>query len=163
MPRTQRKDLNKKLFFENIPVLFIPLIIIFLDQYSKAAALKLLKLGEPVNLISGFFRLNLTFNTGAAFGMLKNQTLFFIAVSFIASLVIVINILRSSSKKGNIILVFILAGAIGNLIDRLRFGYVIDFLDVRFFSVFNLADISITIGAVLFVINSLLIRENEKY
>jgi len=158
MPRTSREDLKKKSVFKNAPAraVVVPALIIFLDQFSKFLALKNLSLARPLDIINGIFRLNLTFNTGAAFGILKNQTIFFIIISFAASVFIIFNILKSHNNKETIALLFILGGAAGNLIDRLRFGCVVDFLDLRFFTVFNLADTAITTGAVLFILTSIL-------
>ncbi|MDD5561203.1 MAG: signal peptidase II [Candidatus Omnitrophica bacterium] len=124
--------------------------VILLDQLSKFAAVKFLQLNTPVSLIKDFLYITLVYNRGAAFGMLKDQVLLFIAVSFF----VILFIFRHLKNKKNpaifkICLSLILAGAIGNLIDRLRFGYVIDFLDLRFWPVFNLADSALTIGALL--------------
>jgi signal peptidase II len=162
MPRTPREALKNKSVLGNIKALGILALIIFLDQYSKFLALKNLPVAGPKDLIGGIFRLNLTFNTGAAFGILKNQTIFFVIISLVASVFIISNILKSRSDKQAIALLFILGGALGNLIDRLRFGYVVDFLDLKFFTVFNLADTAITIGAAIFIMSSILSSKNEK-
>jgi signal peptidase II len=94
--------------------------------------------------------MTLVYNRGAAFGMLKNQLFFFVLISFFVILFIFLHL---KNKKipllYKISLSLILAGSVGNLIDRLRFGYVIDFLDLRFWPVFNLADSALTIGALL--------------
>ena len=131
-------------------ILIIVISIIFLDQLTKALAVNLLQLNTPVALINNFLYLTLVHNRGAAFGILKNQLLLFIAISFCAILFIFIHL---KEKKNSLLLKLalslILSGAVGNLIDRLRFGYVIDFLDFRFWPVFNLADSVLTIGALL--------------
>ena len=94
--------------------------------------------------------MTLVHNRGAAFGMLKNQLFLFVMISFFAILFIFLHL---KNKKNpflfKVSLSLILSGAVGNLIDRLRFGYVIDFLDLRFWPVFNLADSALTIGALL--------------
>ena len=124
--------------------------VIFLDQLSKFLAVSSLQLNTPVSLIKNFLYLTLVHNRGAAFGMLKNQLLLFVLISFFAILFIFLHL---KNKKNpflyNLSLSLILSGAVGNLIDRLRFGYVIDFLDFRVWPVFNLADSALTIGAVL--------------
>ncbi|MFA4993197.1 MAG: signal peptidase II [Candidatus Omnitrophota bacterium] len=124
--------------------------VVFLDQLSKFIAVRFLQLNTPVSLIKNFLYMTLVYNRGAAFGMLKNQLFFFILISL---LVILFIFLHLKNKKHpfvfKISLSLILAGSLGNLIDRLRFGYVIDFLDLRFWPVFNLADSALTIGALL--------------
>jgi len=97
-------------------------------------------------------------NTGAAFGLFKNSTFFFILVS-VAAVVVIGGILVRSVRLGeflkrklfNFSLVLIISGAMGNLIDRARFMYVIDFIDFRIWPVFNVADSSITIGTALLI------------
>lgn len=120
--------------------------VVILDQITKAKALASLKFGESRPIIDKFFHLTLVQNTGAAFGLFKNQAAFFILISVIAIIVIILFFL---SKKMDVYLplALILGGAIGNLIDRLRFGHVIDFLDFRIWPVFNLADACISVGA----------------
>ena len=131
-------------------ILIITISVLFLDQLTKFLAIKLLQLNTPVALIKNFLYLTLVHNRGAAFGMFKNQLLMFILVSIFA-IVIIFYYLKDKNHSifAAISLSLILAGAIGNLIDRLRFGFVIDFLDFRVWPVFNLADSAITIAAVL--------------
>jgi signal peptidase II len=92
-------------------------------------------------------------NRGAAFGILKNQLFLFILSSIFAIILIYFNLKKSRNKNklslNNLALGLILSGAIGNLIDRLLLGYVVDFLDFRVWPVFNVADSAITVGAVL--------------
>ncbi len=133
-------------------ILIIALSILFLDQFAKLLATKNLLLNQSVPLIKGIFHLTLIHNRGAAFGILKNQTLLFIFISVFAVILIYFVLWNNKYKRFsfyNISLSFILAGALGNLIDRLRLGYVIDFLDFRIWPVFNVADSAITIGAIL--------------
>ena len=124
--------------------------VIFLDQISKFFAVKFLQLNTPVIFIKNFLNLTLVHNHGAAFGTFQNQLLLFILISILAIVLIFYNL---RDKKNSVIfklsLSLILGGAIGNLIDRLRFGFVIDFLDLRIWPVFNLADSAITIAAIL--------------
>lgn len=132
--------------------LIIASIILSLDQLIKFLVTKNLSLNESYPVIKGVFHLTPVHNTGAAFGILKSQTLLFIFVSLIAVLLIFLNLRKNRSKRlslENLSLSFILAGAAGNLIDRVSFGYVVDFLDFRVWPVFNLADSAITAGAVL--------------
>ncbi len=134
-------------------MLIFILLIIGLDQLTKSILNNNLVLNSPYPVIKGFFYLTLVHNRGAAFGILKNQLLLFILSSLLAVVLIAINLKRSKTGKkfslNNLALGLILSGAIGNLIDRLFFGYVIDFLDFRVWPVFNLADSAITVGAVI--------------
>jgi signal peptidase II len=133
-----------------LPMVFIIVsIILSLDQLTKFLANKNLLLNKSVPLISNFFHLTLIYNRGAAFGLLKNQVHLFIFTSIIAIILIYLNLKDVESKKYSIALSLILAGALGNLIDRLFFGHVIDFLDFRVWPVFNIADSAITIGMIL--------------
>jgi signal peptidase II len=134
-------------------MLFTPaILVLFLDQLSKHLAVKNLILNQSVPIIKGIFHLTLIHNRGAAFGILKNQVPLFIFISLFAIILIYFNLKKSRNKENivfNISLALILGGALGNLIDRLFLGYVIDFLDFRIWPVFNVADSAITIGAIL--------------
>jgi len=126
--------------------------ILLLDQFSKFFANKYLTLNQPVAVIKGFFYFTLVHNRGAAFGILKNQLPFFIITALAAIILIVINLKNKQHEQPpvySLSLSLILAGGLGNLIDRVCFGHVIDFLDFRFWPVFNIADSAITIGAIL--------------
>jgi len=130
-------------------ILIIVLSVILLDQTTKFLALRFLQLHTPVPLIKNFLNLTLVHNRGAAFGLLQNQLLLFVLISLFAVGLIIYSL---KSKANSIILKLslslILGGAIGNLIDRLRFGFVVDFLDLRVWPVFNIADSVITLAAV---------------
>ncbi|MBI4706983.1 MAG: signal peptidase II [Candidatus Omnitrophica bacterium] len=131
-------------------IIFIVIAILSLDQVSKFLVAKNLFLDQSIPVIKGVFHLSLVHNRGAAFGLLKNQIPLFLFTSLFA---VVLIFLELKKKKHALIyelsLALILAGALGNLIDRAIFGYVIDFLDFRIWPVFNIADSAITIGAVL--------------
>jgi len=131
-------------------ILSIIFIVLSLDRLTKFLVTKNLILNQSVPVIKGIFNLTLVHNRGAAFGILKNQTLFLIFTSIFAIILIYFSLRGNKHNKLYIVsLSLILAGAISNLIDRLFFGYVIDFLDFRIWPVFNVADSSITIGAIL--------------
>jgi len=132
----------------------VPFIIVFvilsLDQASKALISAKFQLHETLPVIKGVFGITLIHNQGAAFGILRNQVYLFIITS-VATIVLIYFGLKNNrhNKYFVICLSLILAGALGNLIDRLRFGYVIDFLNFYIWPVFNIADSAITIGALL--------------
>ena len=119
----------------NGKIIFLALIIILLDQISKFYA-----------------RHNLDYvvNYGAAFGILQGQKLLFVLAAGI-----VIGLIYYYRKENLIAFGFILGGAIGNLIDRLYFGYVTDFINIKIIHVFNIADAANTIGAILLIIELL--------
>ncbi|MFA7272098.1 MAG: signal peptidase II [Candidatus Omnitrophota bacterium] len=128
----------------------IVFVILLLDQLSKAFISGILQLNQTIPLIKGVFGLTLVHNRGAAFGLFRNQVYLFIITSITAIVLIYFGLKDNRHNKYYVVsLSLILAGAIGNLIDRLRLGYVIDFLNFYIWPVFNIADSSITIGAVL--------------
>ena len=138
-------------------------LIVVLDQLSKV--LIRLYLHQPYPLeVCPFFYLRYAENTGAAFSMMQggNWLLVFIMLAIIAY---IFKSWKELCSYGALVrwgCVFILAGAVGNLYDRITLGYVIDFLDFRVWPVFNLADSFITIGGGLFVISLLKNRKPSR-
>lgn len=135
-------------------------LILLLDQVSKSAISSKLSPGQSIPVIKNVLHLTFVKNTGAAFGLFKNSTYFFIAVSVIAVIMIGAILLKAIRKDEffgsflfNFSLILIMSGALGNLIDRVSLRYVIDFIDFRIWPVFNLADSSITIGTALLLIS----------
>ncbi len=141
---------------KNPKLLLIFVVSIALDMWSKSFMAKWLSMGQSKPVIPGFFQFTLVHNKGAAFGVGSGwSTPFFLLFSVVA-LGIVCTLffqLKPHEKLSAIGLSMILGGAFGNIIDRIRLGYVVDFLDVyvktHHWPVFNLADAWITIGAVL--------------
>jgi len=148
--------------------LAIAAAVLALDQLTKVAAASWLVLHEPVPVLP-FFNLTLIHNTGAAFGFLSWasgwQNLFFIVVAAVACVVIMVMLRRTGAGDPWLAttLSLILGGAAGNLIDRLIYGYVIDFADFFIgtwhWPAFNVADSAISIGAVLLVADSFGLRK----
>jgi len=131
---------------------FVVLAVVFLDQLTKYLACERLLLNESLAVVPNFLYLTLVHNQGAAFGILKGKTSLFIFTSAVT--IIFIYFLLTNNQKNHSLGVkmgfaLILAGAVGNLIDRISLGYVIDFLDFRIWPVFNLADTAITCGIIL--------------
>lgn len=125
--------------------------ILLVDQFSKFLILKYLGLNATYVVIKGIFSITPTLNTGGGFGILPDQTFLFILISII-TIIFIIYTLLSRKLKGKIFVYsisMILAGALGNLVDRLRLGAVIDFIDFKVWPVFNIADSSITIGVII--------------
>jgi signal peptidase II len=134
-------------------MIFIIISLIFcLDRLTKILVSKYLSLHQSLPLVKGVFYLTLIHNRGAAFGILKNQ-LFLLVFSAVFTIILIYTDLLDNRVKRPFLYRFalslIFAGALGNLIDRLFLGYVIDFLDFRIWPVFNIADSSITVGAIL--------------
>jgi signal peptidase II len=144
--------------------LWISGLVVALDQVSKYAAAKYLVRYAEVKLLP-FLNLTLVYNTGAAFGFLSGgsgwQNVLFSGIAVVASVAIVV--MLRGLKPGDWVLAtaltLILGGALGNLIDRLAHGYVIDFIDFHFggwhFWTFNVADSAITIGAIALIADAL--------
>jgi signal peptidase II len=146
-----------------LPWLGISLIVLLLDQLSKITILKLFHYGES-RPVTGFFNLVLVYNKGAAFSFLAAesgwQRHLFTAIG-IAAAIYIIYLLRKHAGQRMFCwaLALILGGAVGNVIDRILYGHVIDFLDVFIgnwhWPAFNIADSAICVGAVLFVLDEL--------
>lgn len=137
----------------------VSLVIIFFDQITKAWASVELLGGEPVILIKNFLQFNYLVNRGASFGILQGKfTVFVVATIIILVVILFVFIMdKKITTAGRISLLFIFSGAVGNFIDRIRFRYVIDFIDVNFgnfydFPVFNVADSFVVMGTLLLVI-----------
>lgn len=133
------------------------LLILISDQLSKHLLLNNFSFGESIPVIKNIFHITVVFNPGIAFGLFKSYTVVFSVLSSVVIILISFNIIKQIKQKQidkveNFALYLILAGAIGNLIDRLRFGFVVDFLDFRVWPVFNIADSAITIGLILILI-----------
>ena len=132
--------------------------IVFLDRFTKIYFSNLLSFNESWPILRGIFHITLVHNTGIAFGLFKNQGIVFIIIPLIAIVLLIFNIYyyrhnqEDLSRTYIVAFSLILGGAIGNLIDRIYLGYVIDFLDFRIWPVFNLADSAITIGAAIILL-----------
>lgn len=150
--------------------LVLALLVILLDQSTKHLAETYLVYAEPQAVLPSF-NLTLLYNRGAAFSFLNEaggwQRWFFVAVSLLASLALLIWLhrLRDHQWRLALALSLVLGGAVGNLIDRLWLGHVVDFIQVYYgdwyFPAFNIADSAITVGAVLLVWDSLFGRQGE--
>ena len=130
------------------------------DQLAKLAIRTSLQPTQSVALIPSVLHLTYVQNTGAAFGLFQGYTGAFVLLSIVVAAWIGLELLRTRTRgwPTELALAWILGGAIVNLIDRLRFGYVIDFLDVRIWPVFNIADSAITIGVGLLLWQTLLAK-----
>ncbi len=150
---------NKK-----IRILKFSFYIILLDQISKFLAINIIDYQHSTDFIPNLLNFTLVKNKGAAFSLFSNSTTLLTITSVFASILIITYILRSPPKSlwNSIGLSFLLGGTLGNGIDRLFKGYVVDFLELIpiNFPIFNLADISINIAIICFIID--LIKANNK-
>lgn len=150
--------------------LWVSLVVIVLDQMSKFIASGMLILHDPVAVLP-FFNLTLMHNTGAAFSFLAGasgwQRWFFTVLAMIVSVVLVVWLrrLQPQDKWMAAALALVLGGAVGNLIDRVMYGYVVDFIQLYYkdwyYPAFNIADSAITVGAVMLVIDTLRGKEKQ--
>ena len=152
--------------------------ILLVDQFSKFLILKYIGLNVTYVVIKGIFSITPTLNTGGGFGILPDQTLLFILISILIIIIIGTFLISKrgmspyrrsgghpslwNQKRPYIALTLILAGALGNLVDRLRLGAVIDFIDFKVWPVFNIADSSITIGVIILAWQLLKSRHCER-
>lgn len=150
--------------------LLLAVIVIVLDQTSKAAISSHFVYGESL-AVTSFFNLVLAHNTGAAFSFLSEaggmQRWLFSLIAVVASAWIVWLLRKHQSEKlFSLALALILGGALGNLIDRIAYGYVVDFLDFHaagyHFAAFNVADSAITCGAVLLILDGIRGKRHER-
>ena len=123
------------------------------DQLLKKLFSGTMQLGESIPVLPGIFHLTYIQNPGAAFGLFENQTLFFIVIAafLLAFLAFAYKELAAQGIWVRFGMSLLAGGAVGNLLDRVRFGAVIDYLDFRIWPIFNLADIGICLGAALIV------------
>lgn len=146
----------------------IALAIIALDQITKWLIIINMELGESIPIIDGFFHLTSHRNSGAAWGILQGQMIFFyiITLVFIAAAVYYMHKYARDNKLLGISLGIIIGGAIGNFIDRLFRHEVVDFADFTIFNynfpIFNVADSALTIGVILIIIVTIIEERNEK-
>ena len=139
--------------------------LIVADQAVKSIVQSHLTLLQSVPVIEGVFHLTYIQNTGAAFSILEGQKVLFILLTSLVSLLIlgyVIKNRRSGSRWLLIPLTSVAAGGIGNLIDRIRLGYVVDYLDFRIWPIFNIADMAVTVGCGFLIIYFFVIEPKNK-
>ncbi|MGM0253771.1 MULTISPECIES: signal peptidase II [unclassified Enterococcus] len=145
----------------------ISALIIGLDQWVKWLIVDNFALGETKSVIPGILSLNHIRNLGAAWSLLEGKMWFFTVVTIIA-VVVILTLMIKNRSNGNrwfmIGLTLILAGAIGNFIDRVRLGYVIDMFQTDFvnFPIFNVADISLVIGVICVLIYIILDEKEQR-
>ncbi len=153
----------------NMLLFLIALLVVAADQLSKVWIRSNLLVGQSL-FEAGFFRITHVNNTGAAFGLFQGQSFLLTIVALVGITVLLVYALviyrkfpLLDNRLGRSTLGLVLGGAVGNLIDRLRFGYVTDFIDVGRWPAFNIADSAITVGVILFAYSFLRSARAEKH
>lgn len=147
--------------------LLIVFVTLGLDQWTKWAIVKSIKLNETVEMINHFFYLTYVQNTGAGFSMFAQAGMgFFAVLTLIALVAMVYMFFKTNDSRYQICLSLVFSGAIGNFIDRMSLGYVRDFFSFYIFGypfpVFNVADICITVGIALILISMFIDDKKEQ-
>ena len=151
---------------------FLSLVVIIIDQWTKWLAETKLTFHEPVPVIEPFLNWTLAYNYGAAFSFLADaggwQKWFFSGLALVMSLFLIVYLIKAPRKATLLSfgLALVLGGAVGNLIDRLLHGHVIDFIHVHYanvwdYPIFNVADMGISVGVVLIVIDMLFLEKKR--
>jgi len=155
--------------WRNVAFFLIALLVVVADQLSKLWIRSNLLVGQSLPE-EGFLQLTHVRNTGASFGLFQDQsfTLTIVAMVGIALILVYALIIHhrffpSDNLLGKSALGLILGGTIGNLIDRLNFGYITDFIDIGIWPAFNIADSSIVVGVILFAYSLLPLARAEKH
>ena len=144
----------------------ISALLVGLDQWSKYLTVQNISLGETKEFIPGFLSLTHLRNTGATWSLLEGKMIFFYVITVIVSVVIIYLLIKNYKKSiwYSVGLSFVLAGAIGNFIDRVRLGYVVDMLQTDFmnFPIFNVADSTLVVGVICIFIYLILDEKAAK-
>jgi signal peptidase II len=149
----------------------VAIIVLFLDQLTKWIVIKEVNVGDSIPVIEGILYITSHRNAGAAFGILQNQRWFFIVITIIVVVGIIYYLLQLKGVKKLMswALALILGGALGNFVDRLLYGEVVDFVDVKIvvgtfyydFPIFNVADSALVIGVGILLIDTIIETINE--
>ena len=131
------------------PLAAIVFGVLIVDQLSKHAIRSHYAFGQSRPVLPGVLHLTYHRNTGAAFGIFDGQNIALLGLSLLFILAMAVYLWRNGAGSFGAAFALILAGAIGNAVDRLRFGYVVDFIDMRVWPIFNMADSAITCGVFL--------------
>lgn len=145
---------------------FIALAVLILDQLTKWLVATYMNIGDSIPIIKGVVSITSSRNTGAAFGILQGQMWLFYVITVVVVIGVIIYLQKQGRKQAllGVALALVLAGAIGNFIDRIIRGEVVDFIYFRIidFPIFNAADSALTIGVVLIFIQTLFEGKKEK-
>ena len=158
--------MNKKKHLLGAAVLLV--VLIALDQLTKKLAVIYLYEQDPIEILPGVFELHFLMNRGAAFGILQNHPYFFAVITCFVLCVLVYAYLKIPFVKRHtllrLLLVLLMAGAVGNLVDRIRQGYVVDFFYFKLidFPIFNVADCYVVVSVILLALLVLFYYKEEE-
>ena len=136
------------LFRSDSIYLIISLLIVTFDYIIKLKVKNNMNVGESINVVGNFFKITYIQNKGAAFGMLQEQQNLFLIVGLITIVFLVNLFLKTKDKITKISISMVIGGALGNIVDRLLYGYVVDMFDFNgvWLYIFNFADICVVLG-----------------
>ena len=148
----------------------VALLVVLVDQWTKWKVVEAMEIGEKIPLIDGYLALLSHRNSGAAWGMLEGKMTFFYVITFlvVGGLLVYFHKEAKSDRLLSWSIMFIVGGAIGNFIDRVRLGEVVDFISVYIpviqynFPIFNVADAALTIGVLFMLIHTFIDDKNKK-
>lgn len=131
-----------------MPILILAMAVVVIDQWSKYYVQTHMSLGMSIPLVPSIFHLTYILNPGAAFGILENQRTFFVIVGLlmIGAVLYLYPRIPANMRLLRLGTGLMMGGTVGNVIDRIQTGYVVDFFDFRIWPVFNIADIAIVVG-----------------
>ena len=157
----KKKFINSWLFKDKLFWITFPSIF-FLDQITKYLVYSNMYLGESIPE-NGLLRITYARNTGTAFSLFRSHGELLLFLSVLVALFFTIYFIFIEKPKifMRLFISLVVAGALGNIIDRIRFGYVNDFIDVGFWPIFNIADSSISIAITIYILDALILSRNK--
>lgn len=152
----------RRIEFKNLLWLTLSITIISADQITKSVIMNKMQIGDSIEIIEGFLYIAYTKNTGAAWGIFHEHTEYLAIFSVVATLALIYMLMHMKRKFGAFSLAMLIGGAVGNAIDRIKLGWVVDFIDTYIFGydfpTYNVADAAITVGVILLLIYMLFIH-----
>ncbi len=147
-----------------MPILLVVLFVVFIDQMSKFYIQTHMVLGMSIPVVEDAFHITYVLNPGAAFGLFEHQTIFFLAVAvcLIASAIYLYPRIPKHYRILRLGTGLLVGGAIGNVIDRIKTGYVVDFFDFRIWPVFNIADTAIVCGVGCIIFTMVFLHKEDE-
>lgn len=147
-----------------MPILLVVLFVVFIDQMSKFYIQTHMVLGMSIPVVEDVFHITYVLNPGAAFGLFEHQTIFFllVAVCLVASAIYFYPRIPKQYRLLRLGTGLLVGGAIGNVIDRIKTGYVVDFFDFRIWPVFNIADAAIVCGVGCIIFTMIFLHKEDE-
>lgn len=147
-----------------MPILLVVLIVVFIDQLSKFYIRTHMVSGASIPVVKDVFHITYVLNPGAAFGLFEHQTIFFliVAVGLVVGAIYFYPRIPQQYRLLRFGIGLMVGGAIGNVIDRIKTGYVVDFFDFRIWPVFNIADAAIVCGVGCIVFTMIYLHKEDE-